>query len=238
MEGEVVDAKEEFRKLKPVEFLSTIWRHSRKWAIPIPKGTRELLDPNQLYEIEIRFTRPRDRYLEERLGGILRKIDWDTYREVTKIWQSGNRRLFPITPNTAQRLVPKLQELKEATELIIEEITIEEAINYLIKKDPRYKELKRELYRLKALDFPMDKDIRKMEKIEKAIVELMDEYRPKAEELVAKGEFKPGTKVAWAKGWIKAPLLIIASPYKVEDHRKAIALYKRAPMPLDEEEYF
>ena len=240
MEEEVITGKEAFREakreLEPVTFYSTVWRHSRRWAIPIPKGVRELLDPNQLYKITITFTKPEDSYLRNRLENILSRLVWDSYVEVTKVWKSGNRRLFPITKNTARQLVPKLQELKEFTEDIIREAVIEEAIDYLIKDDPKYKKLKLEFYTLKNLNFPTPRDLKEMKKVERAIQELKEEYRPKAEKLVEEG-FKPGPEIEFIEEWIKAPLLITATPYYVENERKAIALYKRAPMPLNGDEY-
>ena len=230
--------KEAMRELEPVKFYSTVWRHSRRWAIPIPKGVRELLDPNQLYKIRITFTTPEDSYLKNRLSGILSSLEWKSYVEVTKAWKSGNRRLFPITKNTARQLVPKLQELKEATEEIIREATIEEAIDYLIKDDPKYRELKRKLISSKGRlwDYLTEADIKKQERIKEEIAKLKEEYRPKAEKLVEEG-FKPGPEIEFIEEWIKAPLLIEATPYYVENERKAIALYKRAPMPLNEDEY-
>jgi len=251
MEEEVINGedafKEAMKELEPVKFYSTVWRHSRRWAIPIPKGVRELLDPNQLYKIRITFTTPPDSYLKDQLSRIISSLKWESYVEVTKIWKSGNRRLFPITKNTAMRLVPQLQELKEATDLIIEEATIQEALTYILQNDPRYKKLKRELITherkrngriwdvipIEAQD-SIEQEIKK---IKKEIAKLREKYRAKAEELVKTG-FRPGPEIEFIEEWVKTPLLIEATPYNVDNERKAIALYKRAPMPLRDEDDF
>lgn len=224
---------------KGIPFTSTVWRHSRKWAIPIPKGTRELLDPNQLYKITIEFTRPPDSRLNTFLEYQLNKLSFERYVEVTKVWKSGNRRLFPITTNTALRLVPKLQELKEATDLIIEEATIQDAIDYLLKDNPRYKELKRKILNPHGRLWYMatEKDRKELKKYQEELNQLREEYRDKARELIEQG-FKPGRDVELLKAWIQNPLLITAVPYETKDEREAIALYKRAPIPLKEDDIF
>lgn len=224
---------------KGIPFLSTVWRHSRKWAIPIPKGTRELLDPNQLYKITIEFTKPPDNRLNKFLEYQLSKLSFERYVEVTKVWKSGKRRLFPITKNTALRLVPKLQELREATDLIIEEATIQDAIDYLIRDDPRYKELKRKILNPSGrLWYNMtEKDRKQQEKYREELNKLREEYRDRAKELIEEG-FKPGRDVELLKEWIKNPLLITAVPYEAKSEREAIALYKRAPIPLKEDDIF
>ena len=230
--------KRTLEELRPIRFYSTVWRHSRKWAIPIPKGVREMVSLNQLYLIKIEFITPDDWNLRQQLGHILTKVDYESYGEVTKVWKSGKRLLFPITMNTARRLVPKLQELKEATEMIIEEATIQEAIDYLLKTDPEYKELRRKLIRLNTIEpYALNgHERRQLESIQKKIAKLREEYRPKAEELVKEG-FKPSPKVELIKDWIKNPLLITATPYIAKNEREAIALYRRAPMPADETEF-
>lgn len=224
-------------KEKGIPFTSTVWRHSRKWAIPIPKGIRELLDPNQLYKITIEFTQPPDNRLNKFLEYQLNKLSFERYVEVTKVWKSGNRRLFPITTNTALRLVPKLQELKEATDLIIEEATIQDAIDYLLRDNPRYRELKMKTLNPQGRLWYMvtDEDRKNQKKYQEELNKLREEYRDKAKELIKQG-IKPGRDVELLKSWIQNPLLITAVPYETKDEREAIALYKRAPIPLKDDE--
>jgi hypothetical protein len=234
---EAFEKEKEAGKENTIPFLSTVWRHSRKWAIPIPKGTRELLDPNQLYKIRISFTTPEDSHLDDLVREIFSGVGLKSYVEVTKVWKSGNRRLFPITKSTARQLVPKLQKLRENAEIILREATIQKAIDYLIKEDPRYKELRREIVRVNGplWDILTPEQKEEQQKLREALAKLREEYRPKAEKLVEEG-FKADPELEFIKEWIKAPLLIEATPYEVENERKAIALYKRAPILLTEED--
>ena len=242
MEEERITGEEAFRRVieeaYPLRFYSTVWRHSRKWAIPIPKGVKELVNSNQLYIIRITFSSPNDWTMRAQIGRFLTNVEYEVYKEVTKVWKSGKRLLFPITINTARQLVPKLQELREATETIIEEATIQEAIDYLLKTDPQYRELKKQLIILEREEYYSlnGHQRRKIESIKKKIEKLREEYRSKAEELVREEGFKPSPKIELLKDWIKNPLYIKASPYQAEDEREAIALYRRAPMPLNDED--
>lgn len=239
---EIVTGEEVFRKAREelgiVRFYSTIWQHSRKWAIPIPKSVRKLIDQNQLYKIEIRFTRPENRWLHDKLGMILlnNTDPYESYVEITKVWKSGNRMLFPITMNTARQLVPKLQKLREAVDIIIEEAIIQEAIDYLLKKDPEYRKLQRKLIGFES-EYDLSSRMRQYKSTEKKIKELREKYRAKAEELVKQG-FKPSLNIELTKDWIKRPLLITATRYTPKNEREAIAIYRRAPIPADEKEFF
>ncbi|ACX73607.1 hypothetical protein Metvu_1757 (plasmid) [Methanocaldococcus vulcanius M7] len=242
-------------------FAGSIWRHSRRYVIPVPKNQLGLLleDPlgrDRLYKIHISVRPiPEINTLELTLldigsekvvdianlsGKANELIDkarnlilgLPSVAEISKLWKSGNKFIFPITPDTAELILPKIEQASKKLEEAIKLLKVRDVLERLLDENQEYQELKdklgvwRIIRELPGEDLPEDyqKTLERMKAIEReAISQAIEKAR------TMKGTYK----LRLLEGWIERPLTIKIYRFQPRTPEEAISLYRKTPIRLD-----
>nr|WP_015243611.1 hypothetical protein [Thermococcus sp. AMT7]AFZ84296.1 hypothetical protein a7-8 [Thermococcus sp. AMT7] len=242
---------------------ASIWRHSRRYVIPIPKNQLALLleDPlgrDRLYKLQI-SVRPipeintlelslRDIGSEKvEIADLSGKADelineakklisgLPNVTEISKLWKSGNKFIFPITPDTAELILPKIDQASKKLEEAIKLLKVRDVLERLLEENQEYQELKdkigvwkliKRLGPTENLDLPEEyqKTLERMKAIE---MEAINQAIEKAKTM--KGTYK----LRLLEGWIERPLAVKIYRFQPGTPEEAISLYRKTPIRLD-----
>lgn len=240
-------------------FTGSIWRHSRRYVVPLPKNQVGLLlqdakGRDSLYKVqltvrpipEIDFTGIMFKEISSKNADaseitlkaheLVEKAKKEianvpSVAEITKLWKSGAKFILPITPDTAEVLLPKIDTASKYLEEAIKLLKVKEVLAELLKDNQEYQELKNklDLWRLsRRLGIEPDEEItnaiERMKAIEQATL-------GQALELAEKKRSTYTLRLL--EGWIERPLTIRVYRFQPKTPEEAISLYRKTPIRLD-----
>jgi hypothetical protein len=241
-------------------FAGSIWRHSRRYVIPIPKNQLGLLleDPlgrDRLYKIHISVRPiPEINTLELTLRDIgSEKVDianlsgkadelinearnlilgLPSVAEISKLWKSGNKFIFPITPDTAELILPKIEQASKKLEEAIKLLKVRDVLERLLDENQEYQELEDKIGVWKLIRELPEENL--PEDYQKTLERMKAIEREAISQAIEKARTMKGTyKLRLLEGWIERPLTIKIYCFQPRTSEEAISLYRKTPIRLD-----